>query len=937
VTLTKSLRKRAASSVSSFEVPEQFHWHKWLRRGPTPDYYEVEPLFTRVMDTAYLNKWIALPGTSGYKTKISKVRLPKVAKKYFLQPVKTNAVFFSAGKPSIKKFELYGIDKVEIYFSFVKNENEDGLYYFIEKEDQQKVISPQPGVEEIKNYFFNKNIKSKEYKSSFTLPESFRYNFEYSGLPTRNIKLKNNVEVKEINNYKIEQPVVTNQLASFSTVIYNINILTCKEFSVPGTTILNGINFYPLIKIPKIFKVKNLNFSSTFNSFPVNRIDAKLLNLPGLTQINIPFLHKGADIFTSSRTEISYINTSFEKIDAIVAVENILSMENLLQDKYEHLLKPEIKLGNEEYKEIFKSLYSYQEDAALFLLENKHGLICEQLGMGKTVEICAALRILQKKKECRYVLIISPAESIGDSVLSDATGENIGWLGHLLRWFPESTPKVIKGDRSERRELWQQPALFSIISYKQFIDDLDETLKDGKLLSRFDCIIADEVQYIEKENLLTKLIRLVNPQNFWFTTSLPYGNLAKILEFDKKTSAEVNAVLTNKHERIKEEVTDFIPDILRQDVWLELDPEQQYEYNVALSNTRDQISELYTSGNPYRFQAKIFFLLHQLKQICNFVGENQHSPKAKILLRQLEIIANNKQKVLIFTQYDKFGTKMIESILKEKDIRYVTYLAGMTVPEMEKAIISFRKDKNIPVFLAGLRAAGVRENIVEVPYVIHFDQWWNPVTHWQIENRVNHPEDKKIKVTNLNVFNYLVKNTFEEKLKIKLASKGLLIPNIIESLSAEAVTKLIRDDEWLDILGIVEKDERKNFPEIKEVKRFLSPDEFYEKARGFFSVLGYKNLKIDSRLDEDKVLIQGSYFGKNKQINMVAACYFEPGSSTSSMKEFIDHTEKNKNVDKIFIIVNGVYAIKSKLTLNKNVTFLDGESFRNYIDQFQII
>ena len=70
---------------------------------------------------------------------------------------------------------------------------------------------------------------------------------------------------------------------------------------------------------------------------------------------------------------------------------------------------------------------------------------------------------------------------------------------------------------------------------------------------------------------------------------------------------------------------------------------------------------------------------------------------------------------------------------------------------------------------------------------------------------------------------------------------------------------------------------------------------------------------------------------------MVAACYFEPDSSTSSMKDFIDHTEKNQNVDKIFIIVNGFYAIKSKLTLNKNVTFLDGESFRNYIDEFQII
>ncbi|MBZ0200941.1 MAG: DEAD/DEAH box helicase [Ignavibacteriaceae bacterium] len=598
-------------------------------------------------------------------------------------------------------------------------------------------------------------------------------------------------------------------------------------------------------------------------------------------------------------------------------------------------MEPKIKLGNEEQKKIFKNLYSYQEDASLFLLENKHGLICEQFGMGKTVEVCAALKVLHETHQLKKVLLIAPEENIGDAALSAATGESIGWLGHLNKWFPDIKINPIKGDCQERSERWQQSGLFYVINYRHLIDDLAKTLSDGNYLSSFDCIIVDEVQYFEKEIYLNRFVRMVNPKNFWFTTSLPYKNVSTIFEFDKKVSVEIDAVLENRYERKKEEVTGSIPDILRQDVWLELDGEQQYEYNAALSNVSTQIGELYSSGNPYRFQAKVFFLLHQLKQICNFVGDNKYSPKVMLLLKHLDLILGSGQKVLIFTQYDKFGTQKIESILQEKGIKYSSYLAGMTVTEMEASILNFRKDKNIPIFLAGLRAAGVRENIAEVPYVIHFDQWWNPITHWQIENRVNHPEDKKIKVTNLNVYNYLVRNTFEEKLKIKLSQKGLLNKNIIESLSAEAVTKLIRDDEWLEMLGIMEKDESRVHA-TKDAASITTEEKFIEQAKGFFNALGYKNLKVNGAAKNEKVIIQGSSINKNKQINMVAACYFEPDLPATSIKDFIEMIEKIKNVDKIFIIVNGEYKIKSKLTLNNNVTFLDRESFQMYIDQFQI-
>ncbi len=936
MSLTKTLRKKAASSVSSLDIPEQFHWHKWLRLGAAPEYYELPPLIYRLMETSRLNKWMVIPESSFYKPKLFKARLPKVSKIFLILPTKTNAVYFGSGKPAVKKVGLPAFEQTENFFSFTQKRNKNSIEYIINFRGNYKTIFPQTSTKRLDRFFFDMNITADKYEFILYNADTSLIKFHYSRLATKNIDLYSYAKIKNTPNFNLKVPDITDYLASLNTIIHNVEILRSENNAVQFNSEHSQILFNSLENNPKVYRAKSIEINTTLKNgnilLPIgNNFSTTLYPL---SSIKSCLLSGVKDIITLSGSKISYIRNIIENLTA--TFDNIHT-RNLLNDKTEMILEPKINLGNEEQKEIFKNLYTYQEAASLFLVENKHGLICEQLGMGKTVEVCAALKVLNKTHQLKRVLIIAPEETLGDSKLSDATGEHIGWFGHLNKWFPAVEIKIIDGDRQERREKWQAPVYFNIINFRHFKDDLVETLSDGKYLAAYDCIIVDEVQEFEKEKYLNHFVRIVNPKNFWFTSSLPYSNIANIFKFDKKVSVEIDAVFENRHERKKEEVTESIPDVLRQDVWLELDGEQQYEYNVALSNARTQIGELYSSGNPYRFQAKVFFLLHQLKQICNFVGENINSPKAALLIKHLDLILGSGQKVLIFTQYDKFGTQKIENILQEKGIKYSSYLAGMTVPEMEIAILNFRKDKNIQVFLAGLRAAGVRENIAEVPYVIHFDQWWNPVTHWQIENRVNHPEDKKIKVTNLNVYNYLVRNTFEEKLKIKLAHKGLLEKNIIESLSAEALTKLIRDDEWLEILGIVEKDESRVRPAVKDPACIAAPEKFFEQTKVFFTILGYKALKVDRTAKEEKVIIQGSSIGKNKQINMVAACYANPDLPATSIKDFIELIEKNKNVDKIFIIVNGEYKVKSKLTLNKNVTFLDGGSFQNYIDEFQII
>ncbi len=184
-------------------------------------------------------------------------------------------------------------------------------------------------------------------------------------------------------------------------------------------------------------------------------------------------------------------------------------------------------------------------------------------------------------------------------------------------------------------------------------------------------------------------------------------------------------------------------------------------------------------------------------------------------------------------------------MLKNNQIRYVLYQSGMPLKELENSANVFKKESRISVMLAGLTAASVKVKIPDASYLIHFDQWWNPITQWQYEEKSSNVYDFNQSMESVNVFNYFGNNSVEINIRETLQKKGLLIKNLIEFLSNETLYSLISNEDWLDILGIEHQKSRKNLkPDIETIMNIISEasiEEIGQKAKTLFTKFGYKN------------------------------------------------------------------------------------------------
>lgn len=226
---------------------------------------------------------------------------------------------------------------------------------------------------------------------------------------------------------------------------------------------------------------------------------------------------------------------------------------------------------------------------------------------------------------------------------------------------------------------------------------------------------------------------------------------------------------------------------------------QLFEYSEALAQSKEELNELFDSPNPLRFQSNIFTIIHKLKQILNFSAFRNISPKANILIEQVEAIAKNKDKAMIFTQYDVNGLKKIEKVLEMNNIKFAVGRNGMSAEELKKTTSNFYDRRDVTVFLTNLKPSRININLSKVHYLFNFDQWWNPVTRWQNDDEMGINE---VTLAPVVVYNYHIKNTFEEELNRLMQERGLNNRYLFDNLKSESISELITMEDWLYIFGM---------------------------------------------------------------------------------------------------------------------------------------
>ena len=479
-----------------------------------------------------------------------------------------------------------------------------------------------------------------------------------------------------------------------------------------------------------------------------------------------------------------------------------------LFDYIKPILMPEIDVDLYSELHFPSPLFNYQIQGIKFLLSNKSALLADQMGTGKTVMTTTAIRILFIKGLIKKAMVVVPSNLI-----------NV-WQSHLKNWAPELQFLTINDTKDMRNILWQIRAHVYIISYDTLKNDYKEKsvlLKDFS--KNLDLIVLDEAHNIKnKDTFKAKAVKSIskNAHYRWALSGTPLQNnikeLVSLLEFlipnqkfDNLTIEELKEILKSiMLRRLKKDVLSQLPEKLPPEIEkFELSPIQKQYYENYLNYERSRLLNLYErikyeKNFNYMMKQNLIFSLQKLRQICNFPPESIHSPKVERLKEIVKELADQKEKVVIFTNFVNEGVdkiiKNLKTILQPQQI--VSYHGSLKPEEKNLAVKKFVEDEKCLVFVGTINAAGEGLTLTSSSYVIFFDLHWNPAKMWQAEDRV-HRIGQKNKV---NIYTFITQNTVEEKILQKLEEKRSMINNVIDDVSSDIESVSLSD--LLDFIGL---------------------------------------------------------------------------------------------------------------------------------------
>lgn len=416
-------------------------------------------------------------------------------------------------------------------------------------------------------------------------------------------------------------------------------------------------------------------------------------------------------------------------------------------------------------------LRSYQLDGVSFLANSPSALLADQMGLGKTVQACTALRVVHGRTPGARSLVVAPASLLRN------------WEEELGRWAPEFVIRRLNGSVADRRALLMLPIAILLASYEQI-------RIDAELIGRarpFDVVLLDEAQRVKNSSSAAALAcRTIPRTRSWALSGTPLENsadeLVSVFGFVMPGLLSTGMPADEVHARVKphflrrtkREVLGELPPMDIQDLPLELSAPQRRAYD-ELWETRYRLSK-----SPH---SHLLALVTKLKQLCNRDPSTNESSKLDALRIVMEDAAANGEKVLLFSQYVETLNWLAESLC---DYHPLLYHGGMTEDSKSSAINAFKRDSNVALFLVSLKAGGVGLNLNEASTVVLFDRWWNPATEAQAMERAHRFGRKG----SLLVLRFVVRDTIEERIQEVLGNKQDIFDEYVEDAPVARVKAL---------------------------------------------------------------------------------------------------------------------------------------------------
>jgi superfamily II DNA or RNA helicase len=435
------------------------------------------------------------------------------------------------------------------------------------------------------------------------------------------------------------------------------------------------------------------------------------------------------------------------------------------------------------------------------------GLLCDQMGLGKTHQGMALIQSIKNTKKNVHTMVVCPT-----SVL-------FHWADKLKHFCPGLSVSIFHGiQRKANLALKADVILTSYGTIRQSREEFKDTL--------FDLLILDEIQNIKNSNTkthqcITKLkatsrigltgtpienslcdlkntMEIVLP-GYLGTEQLFIDNFEIPITKFKSQSARKqlkNLIHPFLLRRAKSEVLNELPEKIEDTRVFQLSSTERDLYNQIASEGKTRLEKQSSLSALHVFQ-----IINSLKQFCDHPalyfkqGDYNSYPcqKWSIFTELLTETLQAGEKIVVFTQYlgmiDFFKT-----YLNHHSIGYACITGNVRNRQEEQN--RFQTDPDCMVFIGTLGAAGVGIDLTAASVLIHYDRWWNPAREEQGTDRIHRIGQEKT----VQVYKLLTLNTIEERIDHLITKKRDLLENIVE-FDPEQTTKRLTIQELMEILA----------------------------------------------------------------------------------------------------------------------------------------
>lgn len=515
------------------------------------------------------------------------------------------------------------------------------------------------------------------------------------------------------------------------------------------------------------------------------------------------------------------------------------------------------------------NLYPYQKEGIRFAAKAGKAIIADEMGLGKTIQAIGTAELLRKEGLIGSVLVLCP------------TSLKYQWRSEIKK-FTNAEVFVIEGSHLKRKEAYNRPEPYKIISYNSAANDI-------KILGSLqtDMLIMDEVQRLKNWNTqISRAARKIESDYSVILSGTPLENkldeLYSIVEFvdnfrlapyylfkDKHIiTDETGKVLGYKNlNDIGKKLSDILIRRRKKDVKLQMPERSDKNLFIPMTNEQkgmhqewqNQVRLLVLKWRKMHFlsdkdRKRLLLFLSQMRMVCDssyiLDQKTRYDTKVDECVNIIsDIISEEGEKVVVFSQWERM-TRLIAKELEKKEIGF-EYLHGGVPSEKRKNLVdNFMNEPSSRVFLS-TDAGSTGLNLQSAATIINIDLPWNPAVLEQRIGRIYRLGQQN----NIQVINLVTPYSIEEEMLGKLRFKTSMFEGVLDD-GEDSV--FITDDKFSKMMetvsGMVE--EKEETEKVKDADSNNVKDSECQtetpKADEGFTTINPKELETNKACDEHK-------------------------------------------------------------------------------------